>query len=142
MFSQPFPFVSLYLNIILIDHIQQGFLLSQDFPGGSDSKASAYNAGDRVSIPGWGRCPGEGNGTPLQYSCLENPMDGGAWQATVPGVAKSWTQLSDFTSLPNENYLQMLYLAFDIEHTPPALISCEKKLCLGENYRRQLVNSK
>ena len=42
-----------------------------DFPGGSDSKASAYNAGDPVSIPGWGRCPGEGHGNPLQYSCLE-----------------------------------------------------------------------
>ena len=58
---------------------------------------SAYNAGDPVSIPGWGRSPGEGNGTPLQYSCLENPMDGGAWWATVHGVAKSRTRLSDFT---------------------------------------------
>ena len=51
----------------------------QDFPGGSDGKASAYNAGDPGSIPGSGRSPGEGNGNPLQYSCLENPMDGGAW---------------------------------------------------------------
>ena len=50
-----------------------------DFPGGSDGKASAYNEGDPVSIPGSGRFPGEGNGNPLQYSCLENPMDGGAW---------------------------------------------------------------
>ena len=50
-----------------------------DFPGGSDGKASAYNAGDLGSIPGSGRSPGEGNGNPLQYSCLENPMDGGAW---------------------------------------------------------------
>ena len=50
-----------------------------DFPDGSDSKASAYNVGDPVSIPGWGRSPGEGNSNPLQYSCLENPMDGGAW---------------------------------------------------------------
>ena len=47
--------------------------------GGSDGKGSAYNAGDLGSIPGSGRYPGEGNGTPLQYSCLENPMDGGAW---------------------------------------------------------------
>ena len=46
--------------------------------GGSDSKASVYNAGDLGLIPGWGRSPGEGNGNPLQYSCLENPMDGGA----------------------------------------------------------------
>ena len=50
-----------------------------DFPGGSDGKVSAYNAGDLGSIPGSGRSPGEGNGTPLEYSCLENPMDRGAW---------------------------------------------------------------
>ena len=50
-----------------------------DFPCGSDGKVSVYNAGDLGSIPGSGRSPGEGNGNPLQYSCLENPMDGGAW---------------------------------------------------------------
>ena len=49
------------------------------FPGGSDGKASVYNAGDPGSIPGLGRSPGEGNGNPLQYYCLENPMDRGAW---------------------------------------------------------------
>ena len=69
------------------------------FPGGSDVKASACNAGDVGLIPGSRRSPGEGNGNPLQYSCLENPMDRGAWQATVHGVAKSRTWLSDFTSL-------------------------------------------
>ena len=69
------------------------------FPGGSEVKVSASNAGDPGSIPGLGRSPGEGNGNPLQYSCLENPMDGGAWWATVHGVAKSRTRLSDFTSL-------------------------------------------
>ena len=47
------------------------------------------------SIPGWGRSSGEGNGNPLQYSCLENPMDRGAWWATVHGVSKSWTRLND-----------------------------------------------
>ena len=62
-------------------------------------KASACNAGDLGSIPGSGRSPGEGNGNPLQYSCLENPMDGGAWWATINGVSKSQTRLSDFTSL-------------------------------------------
>ena len=67
------------------------------FPGGSEVKASACNAGDLGSIPGLGRSPGEGNGNPLQYSCLENPMDGGAWWAIVHGVAKSRTRLSDFT---------------------------------------------
>ena len=54
-------------------------MLYQDFPGGSDGKASAYNAGNPGSIPGLGRSPGEGNGTPLHYSCLENPMDERAW---------------------------------------------------------------
>ena len=63
----------------------------EGFPGGSDGKASVCNAGDPGSIPGLGRSPGEGNGSPIQYSCLENPMDGGAWQATVHGVAKSRT---------------------------------------------------
>ena len=57
------------------------------FPGSSDSKESASNAGNLGAIPGSGRSPGEGNGSPLQYSCLENPMDRGAWRATVHGVA-------------------------------------------------------
>ena len=60
-------------------------------PGGSDSKVSACNVGDLDSIPGSGRSPGEGNGNPLQYSCLENPMDGGAYQATVHGITNSQT---------------------------------------------------
>ena len=59
------------------------------FPGGKEVKASACNAGDLGSTPGSGRSPGEGNGKPLQYSCLENPMDGGAWGATVHRVTKS-----------------------------------------------------
>ena len=63
----------------------------QGFPGGSEGKESAYNAGDLGSIPGLGRSPGEGNGNSLQYSCLENPMDGEAWYATVHGVARSDT---------------------------------------------------
>ena len=68
-------------------------------PGGSEVKASACNAGDLGSIPGSGRSSGKGNGNPLQCSCLENPMDRGAWWAIVPGVTKSRTRLSDFTSL-------------------------------------------
>ena len=59
------------------------------FPGGSDTKESACSAGDLGSIPGSGRSLGEGNGNRLQYSCLENPMDRGAWQATVHGVTES-----------------------------------------------------
>ena len=61
---------------------------------GLDSKESACNAGDPGSIPGSGRSPGEGNDNPLPYSCLGNPMDRGAWWATVHGVTKSQTQLS------------------------------------------------
>ena len=67
-----------------------------DFLGGSDGKESACNAGDRGSVPGLGTSPGEGNGNPLQYPCLENPMERGAWQATVYGIAKSQTQMSNF----------------------------------------------
>ena len=69
--------------------IRKGFL------GGSNDKVSACNAGYQGSIPGLGRFPGEGHGNPLQYSCLENPMDRGAWQAIVYAVAKSQTQLRD-----------------------------------------------
>ena len=58
------------------------------FLGGSVVKIPSANAGDVVSIPVWGRSPGGGHGNPLQYSCLENPMDRGAWWATVHGVAK------------------------------------------------------
>ena len=65
------------------------------FPGGSDGKESACDAGDLGSIPESGRTPGEGYGNPLQYSCLKNLMDRRAWQATVHGVTKSQTRLSD-----------------------------------------------
>ena len=60
----------------------------QGFPGGSDGTEFAYGVGDTGSIPGLRRSPGEGNGNTLQYSCLENPMDRGAWRATVHGVTK------------------------------------------------------
>ena len=66
------------------------------FPGGSDSKQSACNVGDLGLIPGLGRSPGKGNSYPLQYCGLENSMDRGTWWATVHGVTKSQTQLSDF----------------------------------------------
>ena len=65
--------------------------LGAGFPGGSDGKESACSAGDPGSIPGSGTSPEEGNSNPLQYPCLENSMDGGAWQATVYGVTKSRT---------------------------------------------------
>ena len=74
-------------------------ILTLGFPGGSEVKAFACNAGDLGLIPGSGRSPGEGNGNPLQYSCLRNPMDRGDWWPTVHRVAKSGTRLSDFTLL-------------------------------------------
>ena len=76
-----------------------GFVMGQQdylgFPGGSVVKNPPVNAGDLGLIPGQEDLLGEGNGNPLQYSCLENPMDGGAWWATVYGVTKSRTRLSD-----------------------------------------------
>ena len=85
-----------------------GVLLVASSVSSSDGKASACNSGDPDSIPGSGTSPGEGNGYPLQYSCLENPMDRGAWQATVQGVIKSRTRLSDFISL----HLRILLTTF------------------------------
>ena len=77
-----------------------------NFPGGSEVKASASNAGNLGSIPGSGRSPGEGNGNPLQYSCLKNSMDRGVWWVTVQGVTKSQIQLSDFHFIfPNQMFL-------------------------------------
>ena len=76
-------------NLLLVSIFLKGF------PGGSDRKESACNEGDPGLIPGSGRSPGEGNGNPVQYSCLENSMDRGAWRATVHGVEKSWMRLSD-----------------------------------------------
>ena len=75
------------------------YISRQGFPSGAVVMNPPANAGDTRdsgSIPGSGRSPGEGNGNPLQYSCLENPKDRGAWQAIVHGVAKSWTWLSDW----------------------------------------------
>ena len=66
------------------------------FPSGPDSKESACYAGDLGSAPALGRSPGEGNGNPLQYSCLENSLDRGTWQVTVHGVTQRWIQLSDW----------------------------------------------
>ena len=82
------------------------------FPGGSEVKASAYSVGDLGSIPGSGRSPGERNGNPLQYFCLENPMDGGAWWATVHGVTKSRTRLSNLTNLTFQGTIRFPILPF------------------------------
>ena len=84
---------ALYQNWQIYLWSTTGYILG--FPGGSDGKESTCNAGLQGSVPGLGRAPGEGNGNPLQYSSLENPMDRGAWQAIVYGVAESQTWLSD-----------------------------------------------
>ena len=100
--------IYIYLYIYIYTFIYF-YLTVQGFPDGSDGQESACNAGDPSSIPESGRSPGEGNGNPLQYSCLENSMDRGAWQATVHGVAKSQTRLSDQqtdTRLNTRSYLQ------------------------------------
>ena len=76
------------------------------FPSSSVGKESGCNAGDLGSIPGTGRSPGEGNGSPLQYSCLENPMDRGAWQATVQGVAGVGHDLVTKSPPPLSSHLQ------------------------------------
>ena len=71
-----------WFDLLVVQGILKSLLQHHDlkaFPSGSDSKASVCNAGDPGSIPGLGRSPGEGNGSPFQYSCLENPMDRGAW---------------------------------------------------------------
>ena len=70
---------NVYVAYLKLAHVISQLYFNKGFPGGSEVKASAWNAGDLGSIPGLGRCPGEGNGNPLQYSCLENPMEGGAW---------------------------------------------------------------
>ena len=86
------------------------------FPGGSDSKESASNARDPGSIPGSGRSPGGGHGNPLQYSCLENPVDRGAWRATVLGVTKSQTRLSNSHTHTHTIELTLIHPA--CEHWP------------------------
>ena len=83
-------------------------MFASGFPGGSDGKESACNAGVLALIPGLGRFPGGGNGYPLQYSCLESPMDRGAWRAAIHGVTKSCTWLSNF-----------LYVCFSISIDVP-----------------------
>ena len=79
----PWKFTGVYLG-----HLNTSHSNALSFPGGSDGKESACNAGDLGSIPGLERSPGEGNGNPLQYSCLENPMDREAWWAAVHGGHK------------------------------------------------------
>ena len=86
-----------FFRNLVIKFLKHSFQHIWNFPGGSDNKAPACNVGNPGSIPGSGRSPGEGNGIPLQYSCLENHMDREVWWVTVHRVAESQTKLSDFT---------------------------------------------
>ena len=83
------------IDLYIWNKFSIGLVLSWDFPGGSDGKESACNTGDLGSIPGLRRSPGEENGNPLQYSCLENPMDRETWWAPVHGIPKGWTKLNN-----------------------------------------------
>ena len=87
------------------------------FPGGSVVKNSPVSAGDVDSIPGLGRSPGGGNGNPLQYSCLDNLMDRGAWWATVHGVAKSWMKIESMCA-----HVRMCMCAHTHTHTHNSFI--------------------
>ena len=98
--------------------------------GGSDGKASVYNVGDLSSIPGSGRYPGKGNGNPFQYYCPENPVDGGAWKATVHGVTKSLTQLSDSTQNSKVLLLEL------VNSYSSRLTSCCEWLCVLRKHPR------
>ena len=102
LYSHPhIIFIKVDSTLALIKRLNQfqriNLILSLGFHSGSEGKAPACNVGDQGLIPGLGSSPREGNGNPLHYSCLENLMDGGAWWATVHGVAKSRTQLSELT---------------------------------------------
>ena len=85
------PVVTMWAPLYLAWHFHMVYFQQMNFSGGSAVKNPPASAGDAGSIPGPGRSPGKGNGNPLQYSCLGNPMDRGAWQAIVHGIAKSET---------------------------------------------------
>ena len=86
--------VAVTLCVYVCGGLGVGECVCMGFPHGSVVANLPANSGDAGLIPGWGRCPGEENGNPFQYSCLGNPMDRGAWRATVHGVAKNQTRLS------------------------------------------------
>ena len=103
---------------------------SQGFPGGSDDKESACSAGDQGSIPGSGRSPGEGNGNPLQYSCLENPMDRGAWWGYSPWGCKE-SHMTEWLTLHTSS-LVVLCLIIPQQGMQVQSLTQEDFTCLGE----------
>ena len=100
-------------------------------------KESTCNAGDMGSIPGLGRSPGGGHGNPPQYSCLENPMDRGAWQAQVHRVAKSWTQLKRLSTAHRRfKHYQSICLSKYSQNIPPNSGRRQSFQCTPNIYRR------
>ena len=107
--------------------------------GGSDGKESSCNAGDPGSIPELGRCPGEGHGNPLQFSCLENSLDRGAWWAAVHGVTKSPDMTEQICTLQLIN-LQCLSCGTCIHHQSQALSICYHDYPVGHSPQKQYSN--
>ena len=99
--SQYAMFLDSLISLLWLGSVNGKVLLGSGFPGSSNGKESACNSLDLGSIPGLRRSLGEGNGYPLQYSFLQNPMDRGAWWATVRGVTKSWIRLNERLTLLN-----------------------------------------
>ena len=118
----------------LLGGLKKNNLMLPSFPGGSDSKESACNGGDLGSIPGLGRSPGEENGYPFQYSYLEHCMDRRAWWATVHGVAKSQTQLSNWHFYTSHKYTEIERLrSVDSKKIEKDISSyCQKKASPGK----------
>ena len=109
------------------------------FPGGYDGKESACSSGDSSSIPRSGRSPGEGRGNPLQYFWLENPMDRGAWQATVHGVSKRWTWPSDFTLvlviyIINESFRNLILTGISHRKYPFPCTATPVLVCIANDF--------
>ena len=110
-------------------------------PRSSIGKESACSAGDLGSIPGSGRCPGEGNGNPLQYSYLENPMDRGAWQGTVHGVARVGHDLATKPPPPHPpTHIEMLYFYFIYQILIEGLL-CSRPLLNIKSFKHEMFSS-
>ena len=109
-------------------------LKNDDCQGGSDGKESACNAGNLGSILGSGRSQGGGDDNPFQYSCLENPMDRGSWQATVHGVAKSWTRLGNFHFTSNIVTICHIHSCYSIINYIPCT-----ECCILVTYHRNFI---
>ena len=108
------------------------------FPGSSAGKESAWNAGDLGSVTGSGTSPGGGHGNLLQYSCLENPRDRGAWRAAVYGVAQSWTQLKRLSSSSNHWQISIYHIRHCFSYPKSTRISVSvdfEILCVLKNFR-------